>query len=181
MINGEIQTADKSTKKITSIEQWTDAFIVYASIYLAAHPAKTLDMLKYLNDVRLAASRSGDLGFRDYDQQFRLRMEHDPSLSWGEVDSELWLLYLVPNSRNMAAASTYQGQKRMCYSYNYQGSCFKAPCNYIHACLRCSGQHPVAFCPNQARSDNNFRGQGRGNFRGQRGCGNQFRGGRGSY
>ena len=40
--------------------------IVYASIYSAVHPANIVDMLKYLNDVRLAASRSGDLGFSFY-------------------------------------------------------------------------------------------------------------------
>ena len=189
MVNGELETVEKSTKKITNIEQWTDAFIIYASVYLSSHPAKSLQLLKYMKDLRMAACRSPE-GFKDYDQQFRLKMEKDPTRSWAEVDSELWLLFILPNIRNLTAATPHQSQNQIgkCYSYNFQGSCYKSPCNYYHVCIKCNAQHPLAFCPykdQQGRTEF-FRGQGRG-FRGPnrgqnaRGRGGHFRGNRGGY
>lgn len=41
-----------SKEKIVSIEQWTDAFLVYSSIYLSAHPGQTQDMLQYMFVIR---------------------------------------------------------------------------------------------------------------------------------
>jgi len=51
-------------------------------------------LLKYMHDVKLGASRSTGLGWREYDQQFRLKKARLPSTSWGQVDQELWLIYM---------------------------------------------------------------------------------------
>lgn len=148
MVNGELQATEKNAKNITNIQQWTDAFIIFASIYLEGHPTKALDLLKYMNDVRLAAARSSGLGFKEYDQQFRLKLAKNPSGAWGTVDPELWLIYITPISRSFLAADTQnQSQNSKCYTYNFQGSCFKAPCSYLHQCMKCNAQHPLAICP----------------------------------
>lgn len=190
MVNGELQTSEKNSKKINNIEQWTDAFIIFCSIYLQAHPAKTLEILKYMKDIRLAASRSGNLGFKEYDQQFRLKMAMNPTKSWGEVDSELWLMFVLPTVKTLPAAQTYQSQSKKCYDYNYQGSCFRSPCSYLHACIKCGGQHPCSICKannTQGEGFSNFRGQGnyrysRGQYQNTRGRGgSQFRGQRGTF
>ena len=48
-----------------------------------------------MHDVKLGASRSTGLGWREYDQQFRLKKKPRlPSTSWGQVDQELWLIYM---------------------------------------------------------------------------------------
>ena len=146
MVNGELQTTDKASKKINNIQQWTDAFIIYASIYLQAHPTKSLDLLKYMSDIRLAAARSSSLGFREYDQQFRLKLSNNPSGTWGVVDPELWLLYVTPSAKFLTADTPNQSQNKKCYTYNYQGSCFKAPCYYLHLCLKCNASHPFISC-----------------------------------
>lgn len=46
--------------KITSLEAWTDAFIVFASSYLTRHPADIQDILKYMQktSIRLGAGRN---------------------------------------------------------------------------------------------------------------------------
>ena len=44
--------------------------------------------------VRLGASRINGLGWKTYDEQFRLKMGIDPVKSWEIVDQELWLLYM---------------------------------------------------------------------------------------
>lgn len=49
MVNGELQATEKNAKNITNIQHWTDAFIIFASIYLEGHPTKALDILKYMN------------------------------------------------------------------------------------------------------------------------------------
>ena len=43
---GQLTLAPPVTRKIVSVEDWSDAFLVYASIYLGAHPDKTQSVLK---------------------------------------------------------------------------------------------------------------------------------------
>ena len=63
----------------------------FSSIYLNAHPNSAQGLLKYMLNIKLGASRSKDLGWRDYDQQFRMKKERNPSLFWGDIDMELWV------------------------------------------------------------------------------------------
>jgi hypothetical protein len=67
--------------------------------YTSAHPEKYQALLKYMHIVRLGASRLNGLGWKTYDEQFRLKMGIDPVKSWEIVDQELWLLYMG-NTRN---------------------------------------------------------------------------------
>lgn len=80
-----------NTSLIQSISRWTDAFLVYASIYASAHQESFQCLLKYLHDIRLGASRcgEGDLGWKKYDDQFRLRRSIDPTKEWYKVNYEL--------------------------------------------------------------------------------------------
>ena len=50
-------------------------------------------MLKYMHNVRTGADMS--LGWKSYDEQFRLKVALDPSKSWALVDTELWVMYIV--------------------------------------------------------------------------------------
>ena len=52
-------------------------------------------MLKYIHDVRLGAERSGN--WKLYDEQFRLKLVSDPNKSWGNIDTELWVMYMGGN------------------------------------------------------------------------------------
>ena len=82
-------------RRITSIATWTSAFFVFASIYLAAHPQRVQEILKYGYIVRSAAARYSGWGGRDYDIQFRLRQQLMPQRSWSSIDQELWTLYVA--------------------------------------------------------------------------------------
>jgi len=57
----------------SAINTWLDAFLTYISIYISAHPESTQGLLTYMYTVKLGASRSTGLGWREYDQQFRLK------------------------------------------------------------------------------------------------------------
>ena len=45
-VSGELVLQTKQQSKIYTVEQWTDAFLVYFSIFTLAHPDKTQELLK---------------------------------------------------------------------------------------------------------------------------------------
>ena len=78
-------------------------------MYTSAHPEKYQALLKYMHIVRIGASRINGLGWKTYDEQFRLKMGIDPVKSWEIVDQELWLLYMG-NTRN-SLPNSYKNDK----------------------------------------------------------------------
>jgi len=142
-LHGELVVQPKqSQQKITSVEVWTDAFIIYLSIYCSAHPDKFHDLLKYMNTIRLGAKQS-TIGWRLYDEQFRLRKAQNPTSSWANIDTELWLLYM---HGAMSPVLPTISKVNKCYGFNYNGVCGKQTCHYSHTCMRCFGTHPLKFC-----------------------------------
>ena len=55
---------DKNSFKITSIDQWTNAFIVFTSIFCSAHPSRFQELLKYLSNIRLGSQRFQGIGWK---------------------------------------------------------------------------------------------------------------------
>ena len=97
----------RNVPRITSIEQWTSAFLVYASVFVEKHLARASEMFKYMDIVRTAA-RFGGYGWRAYDVQFRLRQEREPTRSWAVVDMELWLMTAA--AHYVPSPSSYSGR-----------------------------------------------------------------------
>ena len=154
---GNIVSQPKQLAKIGSIERWTDAFLIYASIFLAAHPHRLQQLFKYLHDIRLGAQKSN--GWVIYDEQFRLRMAHNPSQDWGIVDNELWVKYMTPTIDRPTPSSPNR-----CFDFNFKGVCSRAQCAYSHRCLKCNGKHSSLSCLSNANqsqpsttSNNSFR------------------------
>ena len=71
-----------------------------------------------MHTIRLGASRSSSLGWRDYDVQFRLKKERNPGVSFANVDQELWLLYM---QGPLAPGYINKDQEGKCYDYNFRG------------------------------------------------------------
>jgi len=112
-------------------------------------------------NIRIAAKRCSqyNFGWKQFDEQFRLKLAQSPTSSWANIDLELWLLCINQNTSNFSNRSLYK-----CYAFNYQGSCNRSNCTYSHSCLKCFGAHPVISCHRgcfQPRSQ--VRGQGVGN------------------
>ena len=57
---------------------------VYCSIYASAHPTSVQDLLKYMRNVRMGATRGvrGSMGWKKYDEQFRMGRSIYPHISW---------------------------------------------------------------------------------------------------
>jgi hypothetical protein len=60
-----------------------------------------------------------------YDEQFRLGLSHNPSASWAEIDSELWLIYMYGSVATAGNQSQVANKQLRCYSFNYNGQCFR--------------------------------------------------------
>lgn len=119
----------------------------YISIYCTVHSNTFQDLLKYMQLIRLGANRCASLNWKLYDEQYRLRKAQEPSSSWANVDTKLWLFVMQPS---VNIGNTLQENKNVgflkCYAYNYQGNCTLNSCIYKHACLRCNGTLPVISC-----------------------------------
>ena len=48
-MKGELLEQQKQHQQIINIENWTDAILIFTSIYCSAHPATYPDMLKYIH------------------------------------------------------------------------------------------------------------------------------------
>ncbi|XP_061168906.1 uncharacterized protein LOC133178174 [Saccostrea echinata] len=155
--NGNLALSSKSKlKPITDVQMWTDAFLVYAAIYVLARPMENAALFKYIHTIRLGASRVNGLGWRDYDIQFRLKKECNPSMSFASVDQELWLLYMYNNALHRQPA-IQPSQPLKCYDFNYKGYCSRQNCQYRHWCILCSQPHPFTMCRTTTRNSLNFR------------------------
>ncbi len=159
IVNGELVSQPPKKIRIGDIGQWTDAFLIFMSIYLETHPNKTQQLLKYVQTIRLAASRSNE-GWRSYDEQFRVKKTRNPSGSWGEIDSELWLLYIhvTQNQSNTSTSNSRSDRVLKCYDFNYKGICHRAVCPYHHTCIKCGQEHSAvrSGCHNRSQAmDNN--------------------------
>lgn len=147
--DGQIKITNKSKdKKIASISEWTDAILIYAAIYLKRFPQHVQGIIKYISSIRLGASRSTTMGWRDYDIQFRLRRAKNHLINWENIDAELWLLYMGQGSVPERKPAYSLHQHKRCYDFNLKGSCLKRDCRFSHNCLKCGQNHPSITCSN---------------------------------
>jgi len=83
-------------------------------IMIDRFPDKAQAMIKYMHDIRLAASRGNVVGVT-YDEQFRAKMKCKSDSSWAHVDQELWVLY-VPSPTPKLVTSYNIGKPSAPYS-----------------------------------------------------------------
>lgn len=179
--NGRLCIEKRSSPTHLTINEWTSAFLIYMSVYLEKHIHKAQELLKYVRDVRMAASRSSN--WYKYDEQFRARIEKNPTLSWGNIHGEYWLLYITsPVTRfNQPAHSNWRPQPQsqssssfqntsaqftkqtptsantastgmICRYYNNGTDCpFFPRCRFKHICESCGGRHRKSQCRVQGK------------------------------
>jgi hypothetical protein len=148
--DGRIETRPKEKEVISSIDKWTDAFIIYLSIYLRIHVSETAELLQYMFNIREAASKQGGSAWKSYDEQFRLRQANNKT-SWGHINQDLWWrCNLGRQNANNSISAPLQ-----CLDYN-KGVCFRRTCKYAHSCRTCgSNRHGAIYCnANKSNSTN---------------------------
>lgn len=176
---GQIESKPRECReKISNIEKWTDAFIIFSGVYLARFPSKANELLHYMFNIR-ESSKKGGFAWRAYDEQFRLRQAINPS-SWAHINTDLWWR-CTQNSEPVSHTGQIPSTRKFtCHEYN-SGNCRWPNCRFSHTCSSCGGQHPAASCgggSNQIAVTRSpaanrgrqivFRGRGRPFFRGAR-------------
>ena len=131
----------KRANIIDSIEAWTDAFIVYAQIFLAKHKTKAIELLNYMSTIREAAKDTSKEQWYIYDQQFRLRVSRDHTKNWSEIDGQLWLRFIATKPQILTSPN-----RKICFDYNFKGSCYRRNCIYMHNCIKCQELHSALNC-----------------------------------
>ena len=152
-----IESAPKSCKdRVSSIEKWTDAFLIYMSILLVDKPELGSELLQYMHNIRDCAKRQGGYGWREYDEQFRLRQASYPA-SWAQINNDLWWRSVQVKEQNEGTAFTplsskNSGSTGICKAFN-KGFCHFSPCKFLHTCYACSGEHSLVSCGNSRSLD----------------------------
>ncbi|CAG2205563.1 unnamed protein product [Mytilus edulis] len=106
---GKICIEKRSSGVYLSINEWTSAFMIFMSVYIEKYSTRAQELLKYMRDIRLAATRSEN--WATYDEQFRLKIEKNPNLSWGNIHGEYWLLHITSPTVHNSVSVQSQGYR----------------------------------------------------------------------
>ncbi|XP_056006759.1 uncharacterized protein LOC125660074 [Ostrea edulis] len=141
----------QKSKTPLSINQWTDAFLVFKCIILQKDPTQAPHLLKYMAFIRELQKLHGDAAWRAYDESFR-NLRESVNLPWQKPVEELRGRAVAMSSRNSFGQPFWGKQAgkvggvKFCYAYNQGNKCKTTPCPFTHICQNCKGQHPKIKC-----------------------------------
>ena len=151
-------TVNKRSKaiKITSCDQWFNAFLIFAAIYVEQFLADSKQLFKYMACVQGMFKSFGVEAAVKYDEDFRKMKELNPVHRWDTVHQEIYLLAAARpvNARNTnAKPHNDQSFRRQnpcpigyCRQFNATASCTYPKCAFKHACFKCEGDHASTGC-----------------------------------
>ena len=84
-----VNVKDQATQKMSTIDQWSDAFVVFIAVYTQQHPSETAAILKYLQIICTMASNSRNQVFLAYDQDFR-KLRVFNLMPWYHLHTEMF-------------------------------------------------------------------------------------------
>ena len=96
---GQLIVVQQKQSHINNMHVWTSAFIISMGVMLEKWHNKGHRYLKYMYNVRLTAERGFGTGWVTYDEQLRLRKARSPTSACGDVDMELWLIYVATHEK----------------------------------------------------------------------------------
>lgn len=157
---GKLSSSRPSRKKFLNIEQWTDAFNIFASVRRIRYPAEADGLAAYMNLIRRIANEKGSWYF--YDTNFR-KLKQSVDRAWDEIENELFFLALSRKqqpfrpARESDSASKPASRRgnyttfRSCNKFNRGVQCHG--CNYPHICSECGkSNHAQYRCWSKSQS-----------------------------
>ena len=155
-----ISLTPRKPQVLTNIEEWTTAFNMYMILIVQKFPNHASELLQYMEIICHAAKAHGGLGWRIYDHKFRYKAAACRTLSWANIDMQLWLRIFTASSTQLRedyslfsdgpSNKTGAARDAIGYSYSRGRPCQLRPnCPYTHRCNRigCGGEHPGYACP----------------------------------
>ena len=133
-------------QQIRTMDQWTEAFHIFVSVYIQAHPGETQNLMKYAHTIQSLFKQSGFAAAMSYDTSFRRWRQQQPSLLWEVVNAEL---FLHASTISLGKVQPVQGQfqgpfrgnrptmanKNRCWSFAKNGTCPRgSACRFQHLC-----------------------------------------------
>ncbi|XP_061187484.1 uncharacterized protein LOC133195612 [Saccostrea echinata] len=145
----ELQQTSSNKNPIT-IHQWTDAFLIFSTIYLQKFPQEASNLLKYMFTIRDISKLHGEQAWRTYDESFR-KIRETSLLPWEKVVTELRLKAASvgirsPNKLQGSSGKRQPFRPKYCFAYNKGQKCNSHPCRFSHTCQDCHGPHPRVQC-----------------------------------
>ena len=161
--DGKISLSSSKSVTIRTWDQWLEAFLVYASVYLSAHPEEGVGVIKHINlTMRLYTCRGKWIW---YDAEFR-RLRAELKYPFDSYIYELfeqakdYRISFAQPSRHQTPGSSRGGGAGTCFVFQRTGVCSKARCIYRHECQTCQGRHPTHKCDKTANKGANARNTG---------------------
>ena len=197
----------KRPKVPVTIENWTAAFLTYASVYCEKFPERSVALLKYMDVIRKAQITYGGYAWVHYDEEFRARLSEDADGQWGQLDQDLYMHTMnaekfskttftasglpiiyrpfrgFPTQSGVGAGGRGRGAtdgSGSCWSFN-KGACTREFCKFRHDCSKCGGRHPVVQCWGTASGGYGGAGYGGPAFQQRGGRGGRGFAAKGSY
>ena len=142
------------TRKITSIAQWSSAFLRFVAVYTEKAPKEAPQLMKYGEIIRDLAYRRPGLAWYYYDTQFR-QLRESVAYRWDMIYYDLWVpaatsLFQNFSRQRQQSNPAFQKQsspflRNCCWAYNRSG-CTRTECKFPHTCGICKGSHPAKDC-----------------------------------
>ena len=155
-INFDPRTHPKDSSKdvvpVTTLQEWTQLFLLYQAIRLQAFPQEGYGMTTYMSHILRIADRAGFPTAAEYDGQFRIQWA-ERKLPWEIFRGDI--LFEVEDHirhqrgpRPFRAGGTGPGAfTRHCFRFNKRGGCTKRSCPYSHHCSICRRtNHGASTC-----------------------------------
>ena len=136
-------------------------------VIVSAFPRRSKELLRYMQTISLAATKFRGLAWLSYDEQFRRRAAQNLTLSWDQIDLELWAITFSglakPHCPHCSSPHHLQGDcpvaypsrrpkksNPYCYDFNRPSGCPRqSRCQYPYICSRCNASsHNFLTCPN---------------------------------
>ena len=145
-------------RRISSLDQWIKAFLIFKAIYLQKYPHDALPLTIYESNIRQLESNGANWMF--YDEHFRL-LRQTSLVPWDHFESELWLRAhtgaqtfrkFQPSFKSgNTRFATSQLPKGYCWRYLQGQHCDMAKCHFHHQCSQCGGRHQLSKCNSSNR------------------------------
>ena len=133
-----------TSRKFLNIEQWTDTFAVFSSVYRQKYPDSAEQLAQYCNTVRAIAKARGNWHF--YDSNFRQLRQNHP-FPWDSIHHELYIKALNQRQPFRSTGPQTGQSSKTCNRFNRGETC--NGCSFSHRCRTCSGNHPQFKCWNR--------------------------------
>ncbi|XP_062566820.1 uncharacterized protein LOC134229119 [Saccostrea cucullata] len=148
----------RKSKTPLSINQWTDAFLVFTCIVIQQKPNEAPHLLKYMSFIRELQKLHGDSAWRSYDESFR-KLRETVDLPWQKPVEELRGKSLAVSTKQ-SNGQPFRGKQvgriggvRFCFAYNQGNKCKSTPCPFTLICQACRGNHPKIKCKSTEKSE----------------------------